>query len=100
MHGPVLENVPLTSRSRRHRASDRSRLPPALRPPSDDEPISLADPTGNLLTLLKNPAQAGKKGDKVAVKGELKGRKNGELTFFKPEKKEGDVWVPKANTFE
>ena len=57
---------------------------------------------GTTITAVVNASNDGKlaSGSKIKIKGEIKGLKKNDTIFFMPASKEGDVWVPAANSLK
>ena len=67
------------------------------RPPGDGEVKALvikAEGGVILAKAMESKATQVKSGDKIKIKGELKGIKKNDSIFFKPGTKEGEQWIP------
>ncbi len=75
----------------------------ADRPAADGEVKAIAIKVeGNKITGKVNETKSSKlpANEKFVVKGTIKGLKQNDKFFFKPEKKEGDAWVPVAGSLQ
>lgn len=73
------------------------------RPPADGEVKALVIKVeAGVITVRINSSKSPnlKDGQKIKVKGEVKGAKPNDTVFFKPEKEEGGVWVPVAGSLQ
>jgi hypothetical protein len=57
---------------------------------------------GGVIVAMVNESKSTKvkPGDKVKIKGEVKGAKKNDMVFFKPDKMNGDTWVPVAGSLQ
>ena len=75
----------------------------ADRPPTDGEVKAIAlKVEGSKITGKVNETKSPKiaSSEKIFVKGTIKGLKPNDKFFFKPEKKEGDTWIPVSGSLQ